>query len=702
MRRGHGASQAHIITQRLSPELAGALRSLAASQRMTLPVVFLGLFTLLLHRYTGQDEVIVGMPTIGRPQEQFDTAVGYFVNMIAIRAHTWAARSFADFLGELQLTVVDGLDHAAYPFPALVRELNLPRHCRASPGVPGGLCLSEFSPFRKPAGDPGPLSRHLGHRVGGRPEAGERVRAAIRDFRDGDGFDLNLKYQPELYDDATMGRMMGHLAPWPRGDRESATRSGRLSRCYPGEAACCSSARGRGGRRHGPAHLPADACLHEVFAPQARPTPDALAVTLDAQALTYRELDERSTMLALYLQQQGVKPESLVGISMERSLDMIVGILGILKAGGAYVPLDPDYPRDRLAYMIRDSGVPLILTQAAQAEKHRRLRSRTSGPSCWIGTGPWWPGPCAQGRPQELQARCRRTTWPMSFTPPGSTGTPKGTLVQHDHVVRLFSSTDRYFHFNSTDVWTLFHSLSFDFSVWEIWGALLYGGRLVIVPEAVRRSPRELYDLLRREQVTVLNQIPSAFMQLMQGESGWRASGTPPAIRHFRRGGAAHPPVKTLVRAVRRHHPPAHQHVRHHRDHRACDVLRGEAGRYRPGLEHDRPAAAGFDSLYSRPPRPSHPRGDCRRDVCGRRRGEPRVFAEARAHGPTLPAASVRAGHPAVQDRRPGRWRPTAEGRPGEIEYLGRMDEQVKVRGFRIELGEIEHQVPLPAQDGAG
>ena len=291
----------------------------------------------------------------------------------------------------------------------------------------------------------------------------------------------------------------------------------------------------------------AGACIHEVFEYQARQTPHALAVTLDTQSLTYKELDERSTLLALYLQQQGVTPESLVGISMGRSLEMIVGILGILKAGGAYVPLDPDYPRDRLAYMIRDSRVSLILTQAAEAAKIAALGTDTRT----IVLDQDWPivgqGCARRLTPQALRREVRAHHLAYVIYTSGSTGNPKGTLVQHNHVVRLFSATDRYFHFSATDVWTLFHSLSFDFSVWEIWGALFYGGRLVIVPYAVSRSPQEFYELLRRERVTVLNQIPSAFMQLMQVMPGHCEPGPSPAVRDFRRGSPVHLPVEAVV-----------------------------------------------------------------------------------------------------------------------------------------------------------
>ena len=467
------------------------------------------------------------MPTIGRPQEHFDAAVGYFVNMIPIRAHPVSTRAFAEFLGELQLTVVDGLDHAAYPFPALVRELNLPRHAGYAPVFQVAFAYQSFL------------------RSGGLQEILGRYRDTlaiepVTDLNQGSvydlqlevyeadgGFDLNIRYRPELFDATTIERMMGHLVTLAEGvSREPDRALGAYQLLTPAEEALLLRPQADATNDHPtPTYMHAGACIHEVFEYQARQTPHALAVTLDTQSLTYKELDERSTLLALYLQQQGVTPESLVGISMGRSLEMIVGILGILKAGGAYVPLDPDYPRDRLAYMIRDSQVSLILTQAAEAAKIAALGTDTRT----IILDQDWHMLAKVVRavePQALRRQVRADHLAYVIYTSGSTGNPKGTLVQHNHVVRLFSSTDRYFHFSATDVWTLFHSLSFDFSVWEIWGALFYGGRLVIVPYAVSRSPQEFYELLRRERVTVLNQIPSAFMQLMQvmpGQLGTRA-----------------------------------------------------------------------------------------------------------------------------------------------------------------------------------
>jgi non-ribosomal peptide synthetase component F len=247
--------------------------------------------------------------------------------------------------------------------------------------------------------------------------------------------------------------------------------------------------------------------LLDLFALQVAAWPDRTAIVFEDQRLSYHELDARSNRVAHHLRRLGVRRETLVALCLERSADAVVSILGILKAGGAYVPLDPAQTEERLAFYLADSQAAVIITTHALGRR--------------------WP---AGVRPVLLDAdytaiNAAPTTTPDPVNTPedlayiiytsGSTGVPKGVKVTHHNVIRLFSATQSWFGFDERDVWALFHSYAFDFSVWEMWGALLYGGRLVIVSHAQSRALHRFARLLREQGVTVLNQTPSAFRQLM-------------------------------------------------------------------------------------------------------------------------------------------------------------------------------------------
>ena len=245
---------------------------------------------------------------------------------------------------------------------------------------------------------------------------------------------------------------------------------------------------------------------------QAAQNPDAVAVICEAERLTYGALNARANRLAHHLLGLGVGAETVVGLCVERSLDMVIGILGILKAGGAYLPLDPSYPKDRLAYLVTDAGIPVLLTQ----EKLLGCLPETLAKTICLDGDAWQWARSSDVDPPTL---CGPANLAYVIYTSGSTGQPKGVMVSHGNVTDLFSATEAAFGFGPEDVWTLFHSYAFDFSVWEIWGALLYGGRLVVVPYWVSRAPEAFYELLARTEVTVLNQTPSAFRQLLQTEA---------------------------------------------------------------------------------------------------------------------------------------------------------------------------------------
>jgi amino acid adenylation domain-containing protein len=285
-----------------------------------------------------------------------------------------------------------------------------------------------------------------------------------------------------------------------------------------------------------PAPVPGRSVL-ELFAERVAVCPDAVAVVSGDTCLSYGELDARANRLARLLVARGAGPEQLVALAVPRSAEMIVGVLGVLKSGAAYLPVDPEYPADRIGFMLADAGPVELVTVAAVA-----ARLPDAGVRRVVLDDPQTVREMA-GHPASVPAD--RAGGPHPASPAyviytsGSTGVPKGVVVSHRNAGRLFGATDEWFGFGPADVWTLFHSYAFDFSVWEMWGALLAGGRLVVVSHQISRSPAELLRLAARQRVTVLNQVPSAFYQLMQAEQEQPEAGRGLSLRWVIFGGEA-------------------------------------------------------------------------------------------------------------------------------------------------------------------
>jgi amino acid adenylation domain-containing protein len=422
---------------------------------------------------------------------------------------------------------------------------------------------------------------------------------------------------------------------------------------------------------------PKGACLHERFEKQAELTPDSVAVVCEEQRLTYAELNRRSNQVAHHLRTLGVTPRQLVGLRLERSVEMVVGILGILKAGGAYLPIDTEYPKDRVAFILDDSTVTVVLTQKSLAAD---LQGTIE--TCVLLDE---PQSGSDTNPVPVSAA---DDFAYAIYTSGSTGKPKGALITHYNVTRLFDATDDWYHFNDRDVWSLFHSCAFDFSVWELWGALLYGGRVVIVPYWVSRSPEAFRALLLRERVTVLNQTPSAFRQLLQADL--RRPRADFALRYvifggealqlhnlrpwFERYGDAHPLLVNMYGITE-----TTVHVTY-RPIRLDDLHPGQGsviGTPIPDLQvyildaNGQPASIGTAGEI-------HVGGA---GVAFGYLNRPELTAQRFVPDPFSP-------HPNARLYRSGDLARRLEN--GDIEYLGRMDQQVKIRGFRIEPGEVE------------
>ncbi|SOD99158.1 non-ribosomal peptide synthetase [Spirosoma fluviale] len=425
-------------------------------------------------------------------------------------------------------------------------------------------------------------------------------------------------------------------------------------------------------------------CLHHLFEAQVRETPQAIALTFESQQITYDELNSRANQLAHYLIGKGVGPDVLVGLFLDRSVDMLVSILGVLKAGGAYVPMDVTYPTDRLQTIVEDAEVSFLLSQTALTNK-LPVQQRT--PVIFVD-GQWDDiRPYAITNPR-VAVRPDHVAYVIYTS--GSTGKPKGVMVCHYNVDRLFTTSEPLFGFGRTDVWTLFHSYAFDFSVWEIWGALLYGGRLVIVPYKVSRSFDAFYQLVCLERVTVLNQTPTAFRQFIQIDL--QQPNRTNALRYVIFGGEAlefhilknwfakyGDQQPTLVNMYGITETTVHVTYKPIR----MNDLTYQASNIGIPL----PDLQVYILNESKVQVPDGETGELYVGGLGVTRGylkRPELTEERFILNPLVPGASGRL----YKSGDLGRKLPN-----GEIEYIGRSDFQVKVRGFRIELGEIENAI---------
>ncbi|CAJ4839017.1 non-ribosomal peptide synthase [Burkholderia pseudomallei] len=439
---------------------------------------------------------------------------------------------------------------------------------------------------------------------------------------------------------------------------------------------------------------PIEQCIHQLFEAQVDRKPEAIALTFEGQRLSYAELNARANRLAHYLQGRGVGPGRLVALCAERGIEMVVGLLAILKAGGAYVPLDPAYASDRLRGIVEDSQPALVLADAVGRAALGELDGALPVIDLETDALRWREMPATN--PEVASQHVHHLAYVIYTS--GSTGRPKGVMVEHAQVVRLFGATQAWFGFDERDVWTLFHSYGFDFSVWEMWGALLHGGRLVIVPTEVTRTPSAFFALLCAEGVTVLNQTPSAFQALMSAQEEReeaagnieRANVVAHRLRYVIFGGEALEP-RTLASWYARHGERTQLvnmygitettvHVTYYAL-RAEDAMRLGAspiGVRIPDLQ-----------LYvldaRREPVPMGVTGELYVGGAGVARGylnRPELTRERFIDDPFV------AGGRLYKTGDLARWRTD-----GSLEYLGRNDFQVKIRGFRIELGEIEAQL---------
>ncbi|MFF0408832.1 amino acid adenylation domain-containing protein, partial [Kitasatospora sp. NPDC004745] len=669
-RTGAGPQPPVAVRTELSAPRWAAVRERAGAGWTTL---FPAALALALHADTGERTAVLGLGVRGRDAALARKALGMTANVVPLRLAVDPAATAGELVAATADRVRAALRRQRYRFEDMLRDTAAARGDRPLVGPTLNL-----------------LPLDLGLRFDGVPATVHEVSPGLpEDFALG-VYDHGGDTLP-VFADAV-------------GDYPEETVRAHLDRVLDLVTALAAAPEGlpvgrlRTGDGPGPAPVPVRGgaepdTLVSLFEAQAAARPDAPAVTMGGTVLSYRELDLRATGLARRLAARGVRRGDLVGVALHRSPDLVVALLGVQKAGAGYLPLDPDYPAGRLRATVEDAAPRLVVTdEAARAAlpDGLPLLSLDAAPGERDGAA----APAAPVTPE----RPRPDTVAYVIHTSGSTGAPKGVLVTHRNVVRLFTATADRFGFGPDDTWTLFHSYAFDFSVWELWGALLHGGRLVVVPRDTARSPEDLLALLAAERVTVLNQTPSAFTQLAAADAA--RPGTPLALRHVVFGGEQ----LELWRL-------ADWYLRHPQDAPRLVNMYGITETTVHVTAGDLDAAATASGAATI----GHPLPDLAvrlldaalRPVPDGLPGELYVAGPGLARGylgrPGLTAARFVAdpfGPPGALMYRSG---DRARRRPdGELEHLGRTDRQVKVRGYRIEPGEVEAALTaLPGITGA-
>ncbi|MGG1441505.1 amino acid adenylation domain-containing protein [Brevibacillus laterosporus] len=604
---------------------------------------------LLLSHYTGSEDILVGMPPFQMKRSE-DTAN----HLLALRTFGTKNDSFAEWAGKIKQTVMEADQHPNLSFAEAVRMLHPEVNDPSQVNMQTVVLLDSV------------------HDVGDIDNIESKTLFLFRAV--GNSLEIELHYDSECYQEETIQRIVQHTLRLLQQALSNPKQPSReiefLSEQEKNQLIF--------GFNQTQSGYPQDKTIVQLFEEQAKKHSDREALVCDDQRMTYEELNRRANQVARSLTERGIEPNDIVGIMVERSLEMIVGILGIVKAGAAYLPIDPIYPQDRIHYMLEDSGAKLLLTDRPEGK---------------VST---YPGTIIHLHDENLEKYASENLSveisPQSLAyiiyTSGTTGHPKGVMIEHRHVVRLFFPDNPLFSFTHQDVWTLFHSFSFDFSVWEIFGALLFGGKLVVVPKLVAQDTKVFLQLLQSEQVTVLNQTPTAFYQIINEEV--KSADQNLNMRYVIFGGEALTPRQ--LQPWKAKYPQTKlinmygiTEITVHATFR--ELIEEDFHQHASNIGKPIPTLSIYVLNQERKLLPIGVPGEMYVSGAGVARGylnRQELTQERFIDNPYI------AGERMYKTGDLARW--LADG---TLEYMGRLDHQVKIRGHRIELGEIEEQLLL-------
>ncbi len=666
----------HTAVLEVPAGLHEQVAALARAQGVTVFMVLQAALAVLLGRLGGGDDIPVGTAVAGRTDTALDELVGFFVNTLVLRTDLSGDPSFGLLLGRVRERWLEALDYQDVPFDRLVEALAPERSLSRHPLAQVMLAVQNNAPAAVEL--PGLRAVQL--------QASEAAARFDLDFDiaevfDADGHPAGLRglviAAADLFGPTAAGMLAERLIRVLAAvSADPEIRMHAVAMLDEGERWQVVSGWNDTAREVPGVTLP------ELFEVEAGRGPDVVAVVWGRAWLSYGELNGRANRLARRLVGVGAGPESVVAVVAERSAELVVALLGVLKAGAAYLPVDPGYPAERIAFMLADARPVCVVVAAGLAGEVAvpdGVPVLVAMPGLGAGTG---GADLADGG---RLAPLRPAHPAYVIYTSGSTGVPKGVAVTHAGVAGLFAGTREQFGFGAGDVWSWFHSFAFDFSVWELFGALLHGGRVAVVPFEVSRSPAEFLGLLARQRVTMLSQTPSAFYQLMRAEAEDVVAGRALGLRWVVFGGEAldtgrlrdwqdrHGEVPVLVNMYGITETTVHVT---YLALEPAEVAGGSpVGRAVPGLR-----VFVLDEWLN--PVPAGVAGELYVAGAGLARG---YLGRVALSGERFVACPFGAGERMYRTGDVAKW--TADG---QLEYRGRADEQVKIRGFRVEPGEVE------------